>query len=78
MKITLGNIMFIGLYPVVISCEENAFALAVVFRFYNESFSFSIVKLIFKLFYVGGQHPSLRKEFEFCWEILLHGEQVFG
>jgi hypothetical protein len=70
--------MFIGLYPVVVSCEENSFALAVVFRFYNESLSFSIVKLIFKLFYVGGQHPSLRKESELCWEVFLHGEQVFG
>jgi hypothetical protein len=46
--------MFIGLYPVVVSGQEYALTLAVVFWLDNESFSFPIVELLFKRFNIGG------------------------
>jgi hypothetical protein len=70
--------MFISLYPVVVPCEENSFTLAVIFWFYDESFGLAIVKLLFKLFNISGQHPGLGKESVLLGEVLLHREQVFG
>jgi len=72
MKITLCYIVLVHLDPVVIPCEENAFALAAVFRFNDEGFSFFVVKLFLKVFYVGRKHPSFWKKLKFSGEILLH------
>jgi hypothetical protein len=70
--------MLVGLYPVVVSCKENSFALAVVLWLNNKSFRLPIVELFFKQFNICGEHPSLREKFELGGEVFLHREQVSG
>lgn len=46
--------MLLRVNPVIVSCEENPLALAAVFGLNDESFSFTLVKLLSKLLIVAG------------------------
>ena len=72
MKITLCYIMLVHLDPVVIPCEENAFALATVFWFNDEGLCFSVIELFLEIFYVSRKHPGLWEKLKLSGEILLH------
>lgn len=72
MKVPLRHIVFVGVKPIVISCQEYALALATVLWLHDKCFCFPLVKLIFELLDVAWKQPSLWKEAIFSWKILLH------
>jgi hypothetical protein len=44
--------MLVGLNPVVVPCQKDAFALAAILRLNDECFSFAFVELLDKTFRV--------------------------
>jgi len=77
-QIALGDVMFVGLKPVVVARQENALALATCFRLNNKCLCFSFIKLLFEALDVSGKHPRFWKELELFGKVLLHRKQIFG
>ena len=50
MKVALSNVVLVGLNPVVVACQEYAFALGTVLRLYDKSFRLFFVELFSKCF----------------------------
>lgn len=53
-KVALGNVVLIWLYPVVVASKEDAFALTTVFGFNNKCLGPTFVKLLLELLDVAG------------------------
>lgn len=62
MKVSLADVVLVGIDPVVISSQENPFTLAAIFRFYYERLCFTIVELLPKRLAVTWQQPSRWKK----------------
>lgn len=77
-KVPLRHIVFIGLQPLEVPCEENALALAAGFRLHDEGLRLLLIELIFEVLGVLGEQPGLREEGEILRTRLLYGHQVLG
>ena len=76
MEVALGDVVLVGLEPVVVARQEYALALTTVFWFNNKCLGPAFVKLLLELFYVPGEYPRIRKEVVVLREVLLHADQV--
>ena len=73
MQIPLRNVVLLWINPIVVTGQEDPFALAAILRLNYECFGFALIKLLFELFEVGGEYPRFGKELELTLKILLHG-----
>lgn len=76
MQISLGHVVLQRINVIEVAGQEDAFTLAHVFGFQNESFCFSLVELLLKRLYVCRQHPSLGEKAKVFWEVFAHGQQI--
>jgi hypothetical protein len=65
-----------SLHPLIVPSQEYPFSLATCFRLYDESLSFLIIELYFKVFAVLGQEPCLGEEVILAGNYLLHAHEV--
>ena len=74
MHVALGYELFSAFEVDVFKASRkvNASTLTHIYWFYDESLSFFLVELSFKIVLVRWQDPSLRKEIEFILKGLLH------
>jgi hypothetical protein len=54
MKVPLADVVLLWVDPVIVSGQEDSFALTTVLRLNDERFGFSVVKLLFESFIVAG------------------------
>lgn len=73
-KVSLRDVVFIWLNPIVVSREENTFTLTTVFWFNYKCLCSPLIELLFELLDITGQDPSIWKEVEVLWEVLLHAK----
>lgn len=70
--------MLTRLTPVVVSGQEDTFALTAILWLYYESFGLPLIELLLELFHVAWKHPSLWKEQIVIRKIFVHRHQVFS
>lgn len=75
-NVFLGNVMLIGLDPLVAPGQENANALTIELRFHNEGLRPVPIELFLEAFGVAGNHPSRGEEIVLRWQCFLHQRQV--
>jgi hypothetical protein len=49
-EVPLANVVLLGIDPIVVASQEDAFALTAIFWFDYEGFSLAIIELVFKGF----------------------------
>lgn len=78
MKVPLADVVFLWVDPVVVSGQEDSFALTTVLRLNDERFGFSVVKLLFESLIVAGQKPCRWKKLVIFWQVTLHRQQILS